>query len=85
MANPDTTKGNSTLVAASTTNDIYYLVACNLENEYTKIFAIKSYPDGIDTLKSSAMTSLVTGGVVTDCTLVGLTNGAQGYAPGGSS
>jgi len=81
IATPNAVSGAQSLLGAVTTaNEFYYIAACNLVGQYTKLFLMKNNPEGLETLKSTALQKVVTGGEVTDCALVALTNGAKGYS-----
>ncbi|EPS45117.1 hypothetical protein H072_909 [Dactylellina haptotyla CBS 200.50] len=81
LATPDHPSGaKSLLVAATPKSVVYYIAACNLKDQYTKLFLFKKYPDGLKKLKALEMQNVVTGGEVQDCVMVALTTGANGYS-----
>ena len=68
-------QADSVLVAMDYTQNIYYLVTCILEMQFPKLFLVKSLGEGIEILQSQAMQTVLTGGEVSECSLIPWTTG----------
>lgn len=63
--------GNSFYVAATTEGDIYYLAACNIQGQNSKVFLVQDPVAGLATLQTAAASWTITGGVVSSCWALG--------------
>lgn len=66
------TGSTNLLVATDTNGGIYYLAACNLQGQSTKMFVVQDPDAGLLALQSATASWTVTGGVATNCSLVGI-------------
>lgn len=59
-------------VAADTSGNLFYTAFCSMQDEGSKVFLIKDPEAGLVTLKKPELQSVITGGVVEDCSLLAL-------------
>lgn len=66
------TGGSNLMMAMDTNGGIYYLATCNLQNQSTKLFVVKDPDQGLTVLSTPIASWTVTGGVASNCALVGI-------------
>jgi hypothetical protein len=61
-----------------TAGDYFYPAICSFVDQPPKVFLIKDAETGLETLKREDLRSIITGGVVSDCTILALKSTSVG-------
>ncbi len=69
----------SILIPIDTSENPYYMVVCNIDDQASKIFLVNDYDSGINTLLQENMQYVITGGTVSACAPFSFASTFSGY------